>query len=86
MLCYVLLIDEICEFQGCHTCGPIFANMMTCFISGEGIPDLLLLLVQWAQKTMEDKLTYVDEVQVCTNPYFLVFLQLYLVYLGDTIL
>jgi len=36
----------------------------TDLISGEGIPDLLLLLVQWAQKTMEEKLTFVDEVQV----------------------
>ncbi|EEF34273.1 translation initiation factor if-2, putative [Ricinus communis] len=32
---------------------------------GEGIPDLLLLLVQWTQKTMVEKLTYSDEVQ-CT--------------------
>ncbi|XP_052155228.1 eukaryotic translation initiation factor 5B-like isoform X2 [Oryza glaberrima] len=37
----------------------------TSAISGEGIPDLLLLLVQWAQKTMEERLTFVDEVQ-CT--------------------
>jgi len=36
----------------------------TDLISGEGIPDLLLLLVQWAQKTMEEKLTFVNEVQV----------------------
>lgn len=35
----------------------------TSALSGEGIPDLLLLLVQWTQKTMEEKLTYVDEVQ-----------------------
>ncbi|KAK8937152.1 hypothetical protein KSP39_PZI012069 [Platanthera zijinensis] len=35
----------------------------TSAVSGEGIPDLLLLLVQWTQKTMEEKLTYVDEVQ-----------------------
>lgn len=33
--------------------------------SGEGIPDLLLLLVQWTQKTMVEKLTYSNEVQVC---------------------
>ncbi|KAG6438119.1 hypothetical protein SASPL_103055 [Salvia splendens] len=33
--------------------------------SGEGIPDLLLLLVQWAQKTMIKRLTYSEEVQ-CT--------------------
>ncbi|KAJ6827117.1 eukaryotic translation initiation factor 5B-like [Iris pallida] len=45
--------------------GETFNIVPTSAISGEGIPDLLLLLVQWAQKTMEDKLTYVDEVQ-CT--------------------
>ncbi|KAL3619782.1 hypothetical protein CASFOL_034694 [Castilleja foliolosa] len=33
--------------------------------SGEGIPDLLLLLVNWTQKTMIERLTYSDEVQ-CT--------------------
>ncbi|KAL3632410.1 hypothetical protein CASFOL_025394 [Castilleja foliolosa] len=33
--------------------------------SGEGIPDLLLLLVQWTQKTMIESLTYSDKVQ-CT--------------------
>ncbi|EFH66892.1 hypothetical protein ARALYDRAFT_890040 [Arabidopsis lyrata subsp. lyrata] len=32
---------------------------------GEGIPDPLMLLVLWAQKTMVEKLTYVDKVQ-CT--------------------
>ncbi|CAN6331766.1 unnamed protein product [Urochloa humidicola] len=42
-----------------------FNIVPTSAVSGEGIPDLLLLLVQWAQKTMEDKLTFVDEVQ-CT--------------------
>ncbi|XP_074575005.1 uncharacterized protein LOC141831528 [Curcuma longa] len=45
--------------------GETFNIVPTSAISGEGIPDLLLLLVQWAQKTMEDKLTFVDEVQ-CT--------------------
>ncbi|KAJ4797246.1 Eukaryotic translation initiation factor 5B [Rhynchospora pubera] len=45
--------------------GEVFNIVPTSAISGEGIPDLLLLLVQWAQKTMEEKLTYVDEVQ-CT--------------------
>ncbi|KAG0488912.1 hypothetical protein HPP92_007723 [Vanilla planifolia] len=45
--------------------GETFNIVPTSAVSGEGIPDLLLLLVQWAQKTMEDKLTYVDEVQ-CT--------------------
>ncbi|CAI0457358.1 unnamed protein product [Linum tenue] len=33
--------------------------------SGEGIPDLLLLLVQWTQKTMVEKLTFSNEIQ-CT--------------------
>ncbi|KAF6986808.1 hypothetical protein CFC21_004528 [Triticum aestivum] len=42
-----------------------FNIVPTSAVSGEGIPDLLLLLVQWAQKTMEEKLTFVDEVQ-CT--------------------
>ena len=42
-----------------------FCGICIYIISGEGIPDLLLLLVQWAQKTMEEKLTYIDEVQVC---------------------
>ncbi|XP_072958955.1 uncharacterized protein [Typha angustifolia] len=45
--------------------GETFNIVPTSALSGEGIPDLLLLLVQWAQKTMEEKLTYVDEVQ-CT--------------------
>ncbi|CAL9092436.1 unnamed protein product [Musa textilis] len=45
--------------------GETFNIVPTSAISGEGIPDLLLLLVQWAQKTMEEKLTFVDEVQ-CT--------------------
>ncbi|KAG6408498.1 hypothetical protein SASPL_131511 [Salvia splendens] len=34
-------------------------------LCGEGVPDLLLLLVQWAQKTMIKRLTYSEEVQ-CT--------------------
>ncbi|KAJ1264371.1 hypothetical protein BS78_09G258100 [Paspalum vaginatum] len=42
-----------------------FNIVPTSAVSGEGIPDLLLLLVQWAQRTMEEKLTFVDEVQ-CT--------------------
>ncbi|CAL9240921.1 unnamed protein product [Arabidopsis halleri] len=45
--------------------GETFSIVPTSAISGEGVPDLLLLLVQWAQKTMVEKLTYVDEVQ-CT--------------------
>ena len=35
-----------------------------CF-SGEGIPDMLLYLVMWSQKTMVEKLTFVDKLQVC---------------------
>ncbi|CAI9787089.1 unnamed protein product [Fraxinus pennsylvanica] len=45
--------------------GETFSIVPTSAISGEGIPDLLLLLVQWAQKTMVEKLTYSNEVQ-CT--------------------
>ncbi|AAF04443.1 putative translation initiation factor IF-2; 74568-78972 [Arabidopsis thaliana] len=45
--------------------GETFSIVPTSAISGEGVPDLLLWLVQWAQKTMVEKLTYVDEVQ-CT--------------------
>ncbi|CAI9090352.1 OLC1v1025109C1 [Oldenlandia corymbosa var. corymbosa] len=42
-----------------------FSIVPTSAISGEGIPDLLLLLVQWSQKTMVEKLTYRNTVQ-CT--------------------
>ncbi|KAJ8528518.1 hypothetical protein K7X08_022210 [Anisodus acutangulus] len=42
-----------------------FSIIPTSAISGEGIPDMLLLLVQWTQKTMVEKLTYSNEVQ-CT--------------------
>ncbi|XP_021274466.1 eukaryotic translation initiation factor 5B-like [Herrania umbratica] len=45
--------------------GETFSIVPTSAITGEGIPDLLLLLVQWAQKTMVEKLTFNDEVQ-CT--------------------
>ncbi|EOA33550.1 hypothetical protein CARUB_v10019670mg [Capsella rubella] len=45
--------------------GETISIVPTSAISGEGVPDLLLWLVQWAQKTMVEKLTYVDEVQ-CT--------------------
>ncbi|CAK9174027.1 unnamed protein product [Ilex paraguariensis] len=45
--------------------GETFSIVPTSAISGEGIPDMLLLLVQWTQKTMIEKLTYIDEVQ-CT--------------------
>ncbi|XP_055961854.1 eukaryotic translation initiation factor 5B-like [Mercurialis annua] len=45
--------------------GETFSIVPTSAISGEGIPDMLLLLVQWTQKTMIEKLTYSNEVQ-CT--------------------
>ncbi|XP_076925220.1 uncharacterized protein LOC143587962 [Bidens hawaiensis] len=45
--------------------GETYSIVPTSAISGEGIPEMLLLLVQWAQKTMIDKLTYSDEIQ-CT--------------------
>ncbi|XP_061341998.1 eukaryotic translation initiation factor 5B [Gastrolobium bilobum] len=45
--------------------GETFSIVPTSAISGEGIPDMLLLLVQWTQKTMVEKLTYSEEVQ-CT--------------------
>ncbi|PSS00069.1 Eukaryotic translation initiation factor 5B like [Actinidia chinensis var. chinensis] len=45
--------------------GETFSIVPTSAISGEGIPDLLLLLVQWTQKTMIEKLTYSNEMQ-CT--------------------
>ncbi|KAL3845861.1 hypothetical protein ACJIZ3_003264 [Penstemon smallii] len=45
--------------------GETFSIVPTSAISGEGIPDLLLLLVNWTQKTMIERLTYSNEVQ-CT--------------------
>ncbi|CAH8357209.1 unnamed protein product [Eruca vesicaria subsp. sativa] len=45
--------------------GETFSIVPTSAISGEGIQDMLLLLVMWAQKTMVEKLTFVDKVQ-CT--------------------
>ncbi|XP_073053152.1 uncharacterized protein [Primulina eburnea] len=45
--------------------GETFSIVPTSAISGEGIPDLLLLMVQWTQKTMVERLTFSDEVQ-CT--------------------
>lgn len=45
--------------------GETFSIVPTSAVTGEGIPDLLLLLVQWTQKTMVEKLTFSDEVQ-CT--------------------
>ncbi|KAK7343768.1 hypothetical protein VNO77_12786 [Canavalia gladiata] len=45
--------------------GETFSIVPTSAISGEGVPDLLLLLVKWTQKTMVEKLTYSEEVH-CT--------------------
>ncbi|KAB2635193.1 eukaryotic translation initiation factor 5B-like [Pyrus ussuriensis x Pyrus communis] len=45
--------------------GETYSIIPTSAISGEGIPDLLLLLVQWTQKTMVEKLTFSNEIQ-CT--------------------
>ncbi|XP_042518656.1 eukaryotic translation initiation factor 5B-like [Macadamia integrifolia] len=45
--------------------GETFSIVPTSAISGEGIPDLLLLLVQWTSKTMVEKLMFSNEVQ-CT--------------------
>lgn len=39
----------------------IFLNL---YCSGEGISDMLLQLVMWTQKTMVEKLTYREELQV----------------------
>ncbi|KAG6556163.1 hypothetical protein Mapa_002104 [Marchantia paleacea] len=43
----------------------VISIVPTSAISGEGVPDLLMLLVQLTQKMMEEKLMYVAEVQ-CT--------------------
>ncbi|KAI4389228.1 hypothetical protein MLD38_001476 [Melastoma candidum] len=45
--------------------GETFSVVPTSAISGEGIPDMLLLLIQWTQRTMVEKLTFRDEIQ-CT--------------------
>ncbi|KAK1436408.1 hypothetical protein QVD17_02188 [Tagetes erecta] len=45
--------------------GETYSIVPTSAISGEGIPEMLLLLIQWAQKTMIEKLTYSREIQ-CT--------------------
>ncbi|GMP79781.1 hypothetical protein CsSME_00035167 [Camellia sinensis var. sinensis] len=47
----------------CKEMGETYSIVPTSAISGEGIPDLLLLLVQWTQKTMIEKLIYSNEVQ-----------------------
>lgn len=69
------LIEVITQFkeQGLNTelyyknkdMGETFNIVPTSAITGEGIPDLLLLLIQWSQKTMIEKLTFRNEVQ-CT--------------------
>ncbi|KAJ6418686.1 hypothetical protein OIU84_001955 [Salix udensis] len=69
------LMEVITQFkeQGLNTelyyknkdMGETFNIVPTSAISGEGIPDLLLLLIQWSQKTMIEKLTFRNEVQ-CT--------------------
>ncbi|CAI9294066.1 unnamed protein product [Lactuca saligna] len=43
--------------------GETYSIVPTSAISGEGIPEMLLLLVQWAQKTMIEKLTYNSDIQ-----------------------
>ncbi|GMN55543.1 hypothetical protein TIFTF001_024661 [Ficus carica] len=45
--------------------GETYFIVPTSAITGEGIPDLLLLLVNWTQKTMVEKLTFSNEVE-CT--------------------
>ncbi|GAU13351.1 hypothetical protein TSUD_43050 [Trifolium subterraneum] len=45
--------------------GETFSIVPTSAITCEGIPDMLLLLVQWTQRTMIEKLTFTEEVQ-CT--------------------
>ncbi|PON55748.1 Translation initiation factor 2, gamma subunit [Parasponia andersonii] len=45
--------------------GETYSIVPTSAITVEGIPDLLLLLVKWTEKTMVEKLTYSNEVQ-CT--------------------
>ncbi|KAI3826329.1 hypothetical protein L1987_00376 [Smallanthus sonchifolius] len=65
--------DVITEFmeQGLNTelyyknkdWGETYSIVPTSAISGEGIPEMLLLLIQWAQKTMVKELTYSSEVQ-----------------------
>lgn len=42
----------------------VISIVPTSAISGEGIPDMLLLLVQMTQKMMSEKLMYLSETQV----------------------
>ncbi|KAG6752813.1 hypothetical protein POTOM_042851 [Populus tomentosa] len=68
------LIEVITQFkeQGLNTelyyknkdMGETFNIVPTSAITGEGIPDLLLLLIQWSQKTMIEKLTFRNECTV----------------------
>lgn len=54
-----LNVDENKRMQETYSIVPISAK------SGEGIPDLLSLMVYWTQNSMVEKLTYSKEVQ-CT--------------------
>ncbi|CAA6666190.1 unnamed protein product [Spirodela intermedia] len=45
--------------------GETYNIVPTSAFSGEGVPDLLLVLVFWAQRTMAEKLTFHDELE-CT--------------------
>ncbi|KAL5843768.1 hypothetical protein ACOSQ4_009726 [Xanthoceras sorbifolium] len=56
---------KLIEVKYTFKMGETFSIVPTSAVSGEGIPDLLLLLVQWTQKTMVEKLTFSNEVQ-CT--------------------
>ncbi|KAL5764522.1 hypothetical protein ACOSP7_016876 [Xanthoceras sorbifolium] len=56
---------KLIEVKYTFKMGETFSIVPTSAISGEGIPDLLLLLVQWTQKAMVEKLTFSNEVQ-CT--------------------
>ncbi|KAI3876114.1 hypothetical protein MKX03_005816 [Papaver bracteatum] len=44
--------------------GETYSIVPTSAISGEGIPDMLLLLVEWTQKTMVEKPMFINEIQV----------------------
>ncbi|OMO52013.1 hypothetical protein CCACVL1_29432 [Corchorus capsularis] len=67
------LTDIITQFkeQGLNTelyyknkeMGETYSIVPTSAVTGEGLPDLLLLLLKWAQKTMVEKLTFKDELQ-----------------------